>query len=101
MLPDLGNNIKCGNSLIGDEYKALYPTDMLDPETRYTVNIFDWKSRFTDVFKSGGFDAVVGNPPYFSIDKIWGAGDHKTSALEVYLSQYTYRQDGHLLLFLG
>ncbi|WID99560.1 hypothetical protein QO058_22890 [Bosea vestrisii] len=63
VLPDLGNNIQCGNSLIGDEYKALYPADMLDPETRYTVNTFDWKSRFLDAFRSGGFDAVVGNPP--------------------------------------
>jgi type I restriction-modification system DNA methylase subunit len=82
VLPDLGNNIQCGNSLIGDEYKMLYPADMLDPEIRYTVNTFDWKSRFPDVFRSGGFDAVVGNPPYFSIDKTWGAGDHRTNALK-------------------
>lgn len=82
VLPDLDDNIQCGNSLIGDEYKALYPTDMLDPEIRYTINAFDWKKRFPTVFKSGGFDAVVGNPPYFSIDKTWGAGDHKTTALK-------------------
>ena len=84
VLPDLGNNIQCGNSLIGEEYKALYPADMLDPELSYTVNTFDWRHRFPDVFQSGGgFDAVIGNPPYFSIDKTWGAGDHKTNALKV------------------
>ena len=94
VLPDLGNNIQCGNSLIGDEYKALYPADMLDPETRYTVNTFDWKSRFPDVFRSGGFDAVVGNPPYFSIDKTWGAGDHKTNALKsIYPKIHTDKTD--------
>ncbi|WP_375380175.1 Eco57I restriction-modification methylase domain-containing protein [uncultured Sphingomonas sp.] len=82
VLPDLNDNIQCGNSLIGDEYKALYPADMLDSELRYTVNAFDWKKRFSSVFKSGGFDAVVGNPPYFSIDKTWGAGDHRTNALK-------------------
>lgn len=82
VLPDLGNNIQCGNSLIGDEYNALYPADMLDPELRYAINTFDWEKRFSDVFQSGGFDAVVGNPPYFSIDKTWGAGDHKTNALK-------------------
>lgn len=82
VLPDLGNNIQCGNSLIGEEYESLYPTDMLDPELRYTINTFDWKKRFPKVFQSGGFDAVVGNPPYFSIDKTWGAGDHKTNALK-------------------
>ncbi len=82
VLPDLGNNIQCGNSLIGEEYKSLYPDDMLDPEARYTINTFDWKIRFQKVFQSGGFDAVVGNPPYFSIDKTWGAGSHKTNALK-------------------
>ena len=94
VLPDLANNIKCGNSLIGNEYKALYPADMLDPETQYTVNSFDWNSRFSDVFKSGGFDAVVGNPPYFSIDKTWGAGDNKTSALKfIYPNIHTDKTD--------
>ena len=83
VLPDLGKNIQCGNSLIGEEYKLLYPADMLDQETRYTINTFDWKKRFAQVFQSGGFDAVIGNPPYFSIDKTWGAGDHKTNALKV------------------
>ncbi|WP_426025837.1 Eco57I restriction-modification methylase domain-containing protein [Brevundimonas sp. TSRC1-1] len=94
VLPDLGNNIKCGNSLIGEEYNSLYPADMLNPEIRYTVNTFDWKSRFPSVFKSGGFDAVVGNPPYFSIDKTWGAGDHKTSALKaIYPDIHTDKTD--------
>ncbi|QXF12863.1 Eco57I restriction-modification methylase domain-containing protein [Sphingopyxis terrae] len=82
VLPDLGNNIQCGNSLIGEEYNSLYPADMLDPEARYTINTFDWEKKFPKVFQSGGFDAVVGNPPYFSIDKTWGAGDHKANALK-------------------
>lgn len=94
VLPDLGNNIQCGNSLIGDDYKSLYPEDLLDPEIRYTINTFEWKSRFTEVFQSGGFDAVVGNPPYFSIDKTWGAGDHKTNALKsLYPSIHTDKTD--------
>ncbi len=94
VLPDLGNNIKCGNSLIGDEYNALYPADMLDTETRYAVNSFDWSEQFPAVFKSGGFDAVVGNPPYFSIDKTWGAGDHRSSALKhIYPNIHTDKTD--------
>ena len=61
-LPDLGNNIKCGNSLIGTDYFAgqLQP----DEAERARVNPFDWRAEFQDVFARGGFDAVIGNPPY-------------------------------------
>ncbi len=76
VLPDLGNNIKCGNSLIGFDYfeGQLSP----DEEERARVNPFDWKNEFPQVFQpqtsevsktsevSGrnGFDVVIGNPPY-------------------------------------
>ena len=45
-LPDLGQNIRCGNSLL--------PKD------------FDYAKSFPHVFAEGGFDAVIGNPPYLS-----------------------------------
>jgi len=75
VLPDLGNNIKCGNSLIGYDYFAgqLMP----DPAETARINPFDWKREFPQVFQQtsevsetsevsqrGGFDAVIGNPPY-------------------------------------
>ncbi len=68
MLPDLGDNIKCGNSLIGFDYfeRQLFP----DPEERIQVNPFDWKSEFREVFARGGFDAVIGNPPYLFITEL-------------------------------
>ncbi len=64
-LPDLGGNIKCGNSLIGPDYfegKMAFLTE----DERYLVNTFDWKAAFPAVFtaKEAGFDAVIGNPPY-------------------------------------
>lgn len=67
-LPDLGQNIKCGNSLIGPDYFAgqLMPDD---EETR-RVNPFDWKAEFPAIMKAGGFDAVIGNPPYIRIQRI-------------------------------
>lgn len=55
-LPDLDKNIKCGNSLI----------DNLE----YTDNPFQWKNEFSKVFKEGGFDVIVGNPPYVRQEKI-------------------------------
>jgi len=61
-LPNLSNNIKCGNSLIGPDYFSgrLLP----DPDEMKRVNPFDWNREFPDAMKSGGFDCVIGNPPY-------------------------------------
>ena len=113
-LPDLGDNIKCGNSLIGPDFYQQQQMDLLDDEQRYHINVFDWHAEFPDVFGrrasagelrepaapldytmpgvplhgsfsykkkkdvktvpppakpkeaewEGGFDAVIGNPPY-------------------------------------
>ena len=69
-LPDLGNNIKCGNSLIGPDY---YGAQLLpDEEEMRRVNPFDWEAEFPEIMAAGGpstgagrgFDCVIGNPPY-------------------------------------
>jgi len=63
-LPELKYNIRCGNSLIGSDIEKTKP---LTPEERQRINPFDWQDRergFGDILKSGGFDAVIGNPPY-------------------------------------
>jgi adenine-specific DNA-methyltransferase len=62
ILPDLSNNIKCGNSLIGTEIMA----DVLDfgRDEMRKLNPFDFETAFPNVFRKGGFDAIVGNPPY-------------------------------------
>ncbi len=63
-LPDLGSNIKCGNSLIGPEFYQGQQLNFLDSEETYRINAFDWEREFPDIMKRGGFDAVIGNPPY-------------------------------------
>lgn len=50
-LPTLDNNIKCGNSLIDDE-------EIVGNKA------FKWEEEFDEIFKKGGFDVVIGNPPY-------------------------------------
>lgn len=50
-LNDLNNNIKCGNSLIDD------------PEIAGD-KAFNWHNEFPQIFEKGGFDVVIGNPPY-------------------------------------
>mgnify|MGYP001131488752 CR=1 FL=1 len=67
-LPDLSNNIKCGNALIGTDFDENKQMSLLDDEECYRINVFDWEMEFPGVMnpESGGFDAVIGNPPYTS-----------------------------------
>jgi type I restriction-modification system DNA methylase subunit/predicted type IV restriction endonuclease len=67
-LPDLAANIKCGNSLIGPDFYKGQQLAMFDEEERFRINVFDWKAEFPDIFGDGGFDAVIGNPPYIPIE---------------------------------
>jgi len=64
-LPDLSNNIKCGNSLIG--WDILRDNPSLTREEIDRVNPFDWEKEFPEVFQRGGFNIIIGNPPYHSV----------------------------------
>src|SRR5881396_3308343 len=114
-LPDLGDNIKCGNSLIGPDFYQQSELPLLTEDERYRINVFDWHAEFPQIFQrqtasgelretaaaspldytmpgvplhgsysdkkvekaapppvsiepewEGGFDAVIGNPPYLA-----------------------------------
>lgn len=56
-LQNLDNNIKCGNSLIDN------------PEIAFD-KAFHWNEQYKDIMDNGGFDCVIGNPPYFNIDTL-------------------------------
>lgn len=64
ILPDMSGNIKCGNSLIGSDFYADKDLTLFGMEEQRKVNVFDWDKQFAAVFKNGGFDCVIGNPPY-------------------------------------
>ena len=64
VLPDLESNIQCGNSLIGPDFYADKKFDDFDLDARLKINAFDWKTAFPKVMADGGFDAVIGNPPW-------------------------------------
>ncbi|MFZ1471872.1 MAG: N-6 DNA methylase [Anaerolineae bacterium] len=63
-LPDLGRNIQCGNSLVGPDLYDGRQMALLSSEEALRVNVFDWTTAFPPVMADGGFDAVIGNPPY-------------------------------------
>jgi len=64
-LPNLADNIKSGNSLIGPGYFVGKPPPEVDEIRR--INPFDWNAAFPEAMKAGGFDCIVGNPPYIRI----------------------------------
>ncbi|MBP4142067.1 N-6 DNA methylase [Flavobacterium sp. P4023] len=80
-LTSLNNNIKCGNSLI--ESKAIAGD-----------KAFNWKEQFPEVFAKGGFDVIIGNPPY-------GASfneSEKNYILKKYKS-YQYKFESYLYFY--
>ena len=82
VLPDLGQNIRCGNSLIGWDYfqGQMFP----DEEEIHRVNPFDWQRAFPQVFAAGGFDTVIGNPPYIRQESLGEDKPYYQSIYEVF-----------------
>ena len=68
VLPTLDHNIKCGNSLIsGDVLKlqSFFKEDWIKTKP------FDWEAYFRKIVKEeGGFDVIIGNPPYVRIQTL-------------------------------
>ena len=71
-LNDLSNNIKCGNSLIDDLEVA-------------GDKAFNWQQEFPQIFAKGGFDVVIGNPPYL---RVQGLKEHYFNLTQYYETVY-------------
>ncbi|MBU1123605.1 Eco57I restriction-modification methylase domain-containing protein [Patescibacteria group bacterium] len=79
-LEELKENIKCGNSLIDD--------------LSISDRAFEWEKEFAKIFKNGGFDIVVGNPPY-------GADipERETKFLKQHFDSYEYQANTYSLFY--
>ena len=116
ILPDLGRNIQCGNSLIGEDY--FEGRLVVDAEERERVNPFEWQRAFPQVFAQGGFDTVIGNPPYVRIQtmKEWtphevlfynnnfqaaGTGNYDIYGLFIEKGHSILNNDGFLSFIIG
>jgi adenine-specific DNA-methyltransferase len=64
LLPTLNKNIVCGNSLIGTD---ILSGELFEPVEERKLNPMNFADRFPEIIKHGGFDAIVGNPPYVRI----------------------------------
>ncbi len=65
VLPDLTKNIACGNSLISSDINSNGELFKIEEEKK--INAFDYDVAFPKIMRSGGFDAIVGNPPFIQL----------------------------------
>ncbi|MDP1779324.1 MAG: Eco57I restriction-modification methylase domain-containing protein, partial [Anaerolineales bacterium] len=95
VLPDLSENIKNGNSLIGNDYFA--GKMFSDTAEMKRVNAFDWKSEFEEIMENGGFDGIIGNPPYIRIQtmKEWAPLE-----VEIYKEIYQSAKAGNYDIYV-
>lgn len=67
-LSSLDNNILCGNSLVDDQ--IIDVIGELSDDQRERINPFNYRESFADVFAAGGFDVIIGNPPYIKLQNM-------------------------------
>jgi len=62
--PIMSQNIMIGNSLVNGKEEGY---DGLSDDSKQGLRPFLWEKKFKNIFSEGGFDVVVGNPPYFKV----------------------------------
>jgi type I restriction-modification system DNA methylase subunit len=70
VLPNLKGNVKCGNSLVDSAFFKTNPEVLSNDRMLQKLNPFDWNTEFPFLVQSGGFDAIIGNPPYVRIQNM-------------------------------
>ena len=81
-LNSLNNNIKCGNSLI-------------DSKSVAGDKAFNWETEFPEIFAKGGFDVVIGNPPYGD----YFNDNEKSFLLKKFPSSFSGTYDMYIIFF--
>ncbi len=94
-LPNLQDNIQCGNSLVDSAYFDYDKAALTDAAHFARINPLDWATAFPTVFAAGGFDAIVGNPPYIRIQNMVRYSPREVQYYRSDVSPYTCAQSGN------
>ncbi|MFB2761830.1 Eco57I restriction-modification methylase domain-containing protein [Shewanella xiamenensis] len=70
VLPKLSENIQSGNSLVDENYFNFDGEILNNIASLSNLSPFQWNERYPNVFSNGGFDAIVGNPPFVRIQNL-------------------------------
>lgn len=65
LLPSLNKNIICGNSLIG---RKILEGHLFEMDEERKLNPMNFENEFPQIMRNGGFDAILGNPPYIRME---------------------------------
>ncbi len=79
LLPNLSNNIVCGNALVDWDVTGGDLFEQIDSDKQMKLNPMSFEQKFPEIMRNGGFDAIIGNPPYVRQEQL---GD-----LKVYLKK--------------
>lgn len=90
VLPNLDDNIKCGNSLLDDNYFKFDEEAEDNDELVFKINPFNWVDEFPFLEKDEGFNAIVGNPPYVRIQNFVKYSPEEIEYYRSTFSPYTY-----------
>ncbi|MFO0356744.1 MAG: Eco57I restriction-modification methylase domain-containing protein [Sphingobacteriaceae bacterium] len=95
VLPDLDNNVKDGNTLVDTDFYD----NQFDLGFDKKVKPFNWKKGFPTIFQQGGFDIVIGNPPYVTLQLGKKQESQEKSILEYYQSHFPHSYEYKINLY--
>jgi type I restriction-modification system DNA methylase subunit len=103
LLPSLNKNIVCGNSLVS---RNLAQGGLFDSLDERKTNPMNFEDAFPETMRRGGFDSIVGNPPYVRIqtlppDQVRYLSEHYRSAKRSYDLYVNFIEKGFTLLREG
>jgi len=95
LLPELKYNVMCGNSLIAPNERE--QLNFFEDKNGDRINAFDWRAGFPEIMTAGGFDAVIGNPPYIRVQTLqqWAPFE-----VEFYKQHYTAASSGNYDIYV-
>jgi type I restriction-modification system DNA methylase subunit len=101
-LSSLEHTIRIGNSLVGEDFWA---GRQRTAESEERIRTFDWRAAFPEVWpagREGGFDIVLGNPPYVKLQNLMTVDPDVVAYLTAERSRDTYQsaRTGNFDLYL-